>query len=306
MLLILKEKAEAAQRLGFFRLSYIMTLLDWLHRPYPLLDQRNHKRLLVLGFSIFTYLFLLIYQPFGAEQLGSQGPLFLLGFATMTALGLGINYFLLPFVLPTWFRADAWRIRNELIYLAGSFLLVGTLNYGFNAIVGQQIAPQYSLLSFWAITLSVGVFPTVITVFLIELYLNRSNLQKAAQLNAERQAESNLPKVAALRIVSDTLQAEEIRLRLDDFIFATSDGNYCSIFYWKDEVVQRQLFRLSLKKLEAQLMGFSDLIRCHRSYLINKNHINRVAGNARSLTVTLNGVQDTIPVSRNFPRQALI
>lgn len=283
-----------------------MSLTHWLHRPYPLLTQRRYKFALVFGFSLFTYFFLLLYQPYGAEKLGDQGPVFLLGFGGMVGLGLSINYFLLPSLCKTWFDADEWQVRKELAYLSFSFLLIGTLNYWYNTQIGKDFAPQHSLLAFWGITLSIGIFPTIISVFLVELYLNRSNAQKAQDLNAVRTPAIASQSTPTLRIVSENQQVEELRLALVDFIYATSDANYCSIFYWKEGEVQRQLFRLSLKGLNDQLADQPSLVRCHRSYLINKTHIVRIDGNARSLFVQLKGVDAPIPVSRTFPREDLL
>jgi DNA-binding LytR/AlgR family response regulator len=69
-----------------------------------------------------------------------------------------------------------------------------------------------------------------------------------------------------------------------------------------DNTLRHKLIRLSLKQLEIQLENFSQIKRCHRSYLVNTQHISSIDGNARSLTIQLDNVATSIPVSRSFSK----
>ena len=84
-----------------------MKLHEWLERPYPLIQRIRDKVLLVLGFGLFTYLFLILYQPFGAEQIQNGREIFLLGFGASVTLGLSIMYLLVPIFLPKIFDQNA-------------------------------------------------------------------------------------------------------------------------------------------------------------------------------------------------------
>ncbi|MEO1383127.1 MAG: LytTR family DNA-binding domain-containing protein, partial [Bacteroidota bacterium] len=93
---------------------------------------------------------------------------------------------------------------------------------------------------------------------------------------------------------------------LPNFLFATSDNNYSTVFYWEEGTLTRKLLRLSLKNLENQLAEVPAIVRCHRSYIVNKEKIQGFKGNARSLTLKLEGYEERIPVSRNFPKEQLL
>ncbi len=279
---------------------------EWLNKPYPLIENPRSKLLLVLGFSVFTYLFLLLYQPYGAAGIDGKER-YLAGFGLSVLTALAFNYFVLPRIFRRWFRPDRWRIKNEILFVSWSFVLIALINYGYNATAGRDIAPQFSLLQFLGITLSVGVFPLLGLVFIIELRLNRRNQTAARALVQSREKQPPTgPARKRITLVADTQKSGKLELNADDFLFATADSNYTSVFYWQNGAVERQLLRLTLKNLEQQLADFDNLIRCHRSYLVNKSKIRNISGNARSLNLELEHYDEPIPVSRSFPKEKLL
>ncbi len=91
---------------------------NWWNRPYPFLESSQEKWLVVVGFSLFTYVFLLLYRPFGAEQLGPERFWFLLGFAANVFLSLSFSYFFLPRLASASFRPASWVVWKEVGYLS--------------------------------------------------------------------------------------------------------------------------------------------------------------------------------------------
>ncbi len=77
------------------------------------------------------------------------------------------------------------------------------------------------------------------------------------------------------------------------------------LYYLQNGSVQKQLLRVSLKKVEDQLQNVEEIIRCQRSYLVNKLNIRDITGNARSLNILMREYEGMIPVSRSFPKEAL-
>ncbi len=284
-----------------------MNTQRWFDRPYPLVNRLQDKALLVLAFALFTYVFLLLYQPFGAAEIQYSRSVFLLGFAGSVLVALGFNYFLLPQLFRSIFQPEHWQIKKEICYIAWSFFLVAVLNYWYNSTVGKDIAPQHSLLQFLGITFSVGIFPLLGQIFLTERYLSRRNQEQAEALVQQKLGKlSPKPTLPLLRIQAETLRSGPLEISLDNFLFATSDSNYTTIFYLQEGQVQRQLLRLSLKNIAEQVQDFEAIVRCHRSYIINKNQIENISGNARSLNLQLAHYEPLIPVSRSFPREKLL
>jgi DNA-binding LytR/AlgR family response regulator len=97
-----------------------------------------------------------------------------------------------------------------------------------------------------------------------------------------------------------------LKLEIKQFIFAQSEGNYSKIHYQENGVVQTKLLRVSLKNLERQLDQNPSILRCHRSFIINKNNIAHLSGNARSCNIHFLNSPLTVPVSRSFSKEKLV
>lgn len=273
-------------------------LKTWLERPYPLTEGRTVKWMIILGFSLFTYLFLVLYQPYGAADIPGK-RLFLAGFGLCVFTVLLFNYFLLPQLFPSWFIADKWQIKKEILYLIFSFLGIACLNYLYNSTVGKGLAPPFSLLAFVGITVSVGIFPLLVLLYFNERRLSSTNQQLADSLPipAWKKPVANGP---ILYIEAATSTTPRWELPLEAFVYAVAEDNYTTVHYQQDGEPVRRLLRLSLKSLEEQLQAYPDILRCHRSYLINRVHLEAAQGNARSLYLRLRFAEASIPVSRKM------
>jgi DNA-binding LytR/AlgR family response regulator len=61
------------------------------------------------------------------------------------------------------------------------------------------------------------------------------------------------------------------------------------------------LIRNTISAIEEQLKTHHPLIfRCHRGYMVNIRKILSVSGNAQGFKLFLEGVTETIPVSRSY------
>lgn len=97
-------------------------------------------------------------------------------------------------------------------------------------------------------------------------------------------------------------ERNEVRftLSLEKIIFIESSDNYCSIKYLNKNEISDFLLRNSLKKLSEELKD-TPLQRCHRSYMINFEHVAslRRDNNEISLEFDVKGIKE-IPVSRSY------
>ena len=65
---------------------------------------------------------------------------------------------------------------------------------------------------------------------------------------------------------------------------------------------KQQIIRNTLKYTEEQLQP-KQFIRCHKSYIVNKEKIVFIKGNLKDLKLRLAGLDFDIPVSRNLPKE---
>jgi DNA-binding LytR/AlgR family response regulator len=97
---------------------------------------------------------------------------------------------------------------------------------------------------------------------------------------------------------------DKLILRSGNLLFIESSDNYCTIFHVKSNATgigqpAKLLLRSSLSRLEGQI-NQPHIVRCHRSYIVNLDRIERVTGNAQGYKLHLLGGQFQVPVARRF------
>jgi DNA-binding LytR/AlgR family response regulator len=91
-------------------------------------------------------------------------------------------------------------------------------------------------------------------------------------------------------------------LKPEELLFIESADNYSNIVFYRNNKVNKQLLRGSLKRIESQIT-FPFIVRCHRSYIVNLKMINHIKGNAQGYRIDFKvELKDTIPVSRNYSK----
>ena len=282
--------------------------MTWFNRPYPLLEKNQTKFIVILGFGLFIPFFLYVYQPFGIAKVVEQYKvLYVSGIGLHISFVLALNYFVIPKLFPKVFNPERWTIWKEILYILSSFFLATCSNFVYNNTVGKDISEYNTFLEFLGITFAVGIFPVMIMVFWMERNLTSRNVSKATEYSKLlSRGNHSKEEASVINIQSESTKANDLEVPLRDFVFATSDNNYSTIFFEKDGEMQRRLLRLSFKNLENQVAEYAQIIRCHKSYIVNRERILEVKGNARSLMLQVDLYEEMIPVSRSFPKENLM
>ncbi|MDA3821943.1 MAG: LytTR family DNA-binding domain-containing protein [Bacteroidales bacterium] len=84
-----------------------------------------------------------------------------------------------------------------------------------------------------------------------------------------------------------------------DLLFLEATDNYVSIYYLNNGDVKRSLIRNTLKALELEQLP-ENIIRCHRSYMVNLKHIEYVKKNNRSFQIKLKNYDQLLQVSQKY------
>jgi len=125
------------------------------------------------------------------------------------------------------------------------------------------------------------------------MQLNNS-LQKARQENV---ADANQLKGSPKLTIKAENQKVVLQIEKSLVLYVRAEANYVEVFYLQNNQVQKELVRNSLKSIEMQMKD-DFFFRCHKSYLINLNHVMKADGNARNLSVMVATLSIKIPVSR--------
>lgn len=91
---------------------------------------------------------------------------------------------------------------------------------------------------------------------------------------------------------------DQLKVRLQDFHYANSSENYITIVYSLTNQTQQHLIRKPLKVLEQELKVHPEIVRSHRSYLVNRLNIQTVKQTKGKVHVKIGSA--SVPVSKQF------
>jgi len=91
---------------------------------------------------------------------------------------------------------------------------------------------------------------------------------------------------------------DQLKIICQDFLYAQSAENYITINYLSNKELKQHLIRKPLKRLEEELNAHPEIIRNHRSYLVNRFHVQTMKQTKGKVLIELGGI--SLPVSKNF------
>ncbi len=89
-------------------------------------------------------------------------------------------------------------------------------------------------------------------------------------------------------------------IKQQDILYLKGADNYVTIYYNDHQKLDHLMIRTTLKQLEEELKEFN-IIRCHRSYMANMDHIKLIEKDKDGLIIRLDHPQPTeVPVSKTY------
>ncbi len=274
-----------------------MTLKNYLNQPFPKLTSRWK---LIITISLFVAIFLIIFQPFGIHLIQNK-ILILSGYGLVTFLVLFINLIVVEHLFPKTFSEKKWTIGKEFLWLLWIIFCIGLGNALYTNYLFDYF--RFNLMffvQFQLITLTIGLIPTSILIITKQKYLLQRNIKSAQQLNNDlKEGQTGIFSDSLVRIYSDN-ERDYIEFNPNDFYFIESSGNYIEIYITENNQLIRKTLRCTLKRAMFFLKNISEIVRCHRAYIVNSAKITSAKGNSQGLKLHLDHYETEVPVSRNY------
>jgi hypothetical protein len=249
-------------------------------QKYPFDPSIKHHVFIALGLSVWVFVFLYFTEPLDVSELDSGEKLIYLPiygfFASVCYLiALPFQYLLLK-------KVAQWPIWAELAFMSvliGIGLMATWLVYYYLVVDADPYAYTFS---YFATAL---YLPAALSVFPI-VAIGRWSFGKYKEKRLEND------KIE----IKGTGNYESLRLHLNDLICIQSSDNYVEVTYKEDGNLKTQLIRNKLADVEEQL---PELVRTHRSFLINSYHFKQwLTGNRKVNIVLTNNIE--VPVSKTY------
>lgn len=281
------------------------------NQPYPAdrIVARELRKAVYVG--LFVGLFLLIFQPFGLNLWETpHKSLKILGFGGVSFVITAFHYIIWPRLFPKVFAEERWTVGREIVVVILNVLLIAVANRLYlELLLKPEEKSGLSWVGMILVTFLVSLFPVTGLVILNYIRQLKRYSQTAAELpvhgldSTNSQAENTLSTELDVAYEMITLVAENekdtLTFPVEALLFIESSDNYCTVAYLKNSQPVKPLLRSSLSRLEKQI-ALPHAVRCHRSYVVNLNRVERVTGNAQGYKLHLLDGQFQIPVARQY------
>lgn len=248
----------------------------------PYLDSTRNKLLHISFLAAFTAIFLSVYSPFNMSEWGGN----ILGYVVIGSSVSLISQFLLRPIL----GLSQLKLYQMLLLAAFEFILITFflyLIYGVEYIETSQKLGEYAVTLKFVCLILAG--PYFLSIWFLASKHKDDKLVKGKTHNTQE----------LLTIKSDNNKIV-LAIRYDQILYVKSSGNYVDIYHLKGEKVSKELVRISLKELELNIEN-PNILRVHRSSLVNKNMISSFKKNRKGYDLVVKHISDeTVSVSSGY------
>jgi LytTr DNA-binding domain len=279
---------------------YLQSFRTWLAQPYPFSNTWRNAGLSAVGSGLFVLLFLYLFKPFGANVTPGAEIRYLLicaRFGLITAIiTLLVN--VLTRVLSKTFEEERWVVWKEITF---NLFFISCIGFGNLLLAHFMWNIPLNGQTFWGwqgITFAIGIFPSVVGAMIGQMKMSKRYMAEAAQI---------APKPHPLHNGSEPMvtlagenQNEKLQLPPSQIAYISAADNYVRVFFIENGQLKNQMLRTTMKKMEDAVAAHSFLFRCHRTFLVNMELVQKVSGNAQGYRLHLKGIEESIPVSRNL------
>lgn len=268
-------------------------MFKFLRKPYPFNDdlKRNAKIIFFISISIFVFLFL--FQPLDISLLENKEKIYLIiGLGIITFLSLSLNLLVLPSLFPKIFLHREWIVWKEIFW---NLWLLFTISFGYfllYEILGVLEFDFYMVIKL----ILIAVMPLTLLIVFNQNRLLRLHLFTAKEINKKLNESKHIDE--QLIHFDSEYQKDKLSIKARLLLLIKSADNYIEIYWKEGDAIKKQLLRGTLLKTQNLLAEYNYIFKCHRSFLVNINFIDRVEGNSQGYKLFLENIDFEIPVSK--------
>jgi hypothetical protein len=268
-------------------------MLNIFNKPYPFDDDLKHNSKIIFFISIGVFVFLWFFQPFEIALMVAKKKFYMIfGFSFITFLSLSLNLLFIPSLFTKKFSSAVWNIKKEIFWNLWilSTILVGNFIYGKTFMV-----LKYDFYMVIKLVLT-SIFPITILIIVNHNKMLRSHLKKADELN-KKLKENKLIQEKIIHFNSD-YQKDSLAIKVSALLFIKSANNYIEVFWKEADTIKNQMVRCSMLSAEETVKEHKFIFKCHRSFIVNINYIERFEGNSQGYRLFYENIPFPIPVAK--------
>ncbi|MCE4563841.1 LytTR family transcriptional regulator DNA-binding domain-containing protein [Maribellus sp. CM-23] len=273
-------------------------MLSSLNKKYPFNDNLKINVRTITSVSLGIFLFLLFFQPFEIQNPDFDNRLIILAtFGAITLVLLSIFRLVIPSIFIKAFSEERWNIKKEII-IDLLFVIFNSVAFSFFARYVGGVRINFPIV-INIVILSISAAAVMVTIN--RIYMLKKQIEELSQfVPSDQKQEKESTRDEMIDFESEN-KTEFFQIPSEQVLLIKSANNYIEVLY-KEEGgrTNKKLIRNTLKNTEEQLARYQDMIRCHRSYIVNRKHVQKLTRGNYGLELSLFNFPQPIHVSRQY------
>ncbi len=272
------------------------------------LRDHRYRIHIILVITIYTYFFLLIFEPFEVHLIENKF-IELVGYSFMSLLVVSLYWLFIPkYIL------RKKRIKSILLNPLYLILIIITIGF-FDFLLASFILKNYSFslinfLKFQYYSFTISLFPTIILYLIFKISqskkISQDELKEKEKLEMKLKMMETQISIKSEKILIKNQTKENTHLFLtNDLILFEAMGNYVNVHFKEKNATNSLMIRNTLSNIENYLSDHNTFLRCHRSFIVNIQHIDKLIGKGRNKKIVLKQLDKEVPITRTKIQQIL-
>ena len=261
----------------------------------PYLNEKQNLVRLILFTSLFALVFINIYSPFGAERWFNLTRLEFFTYSSLTIL-IGVLVVVISRIIMYRFcKRYTINIWQYLIWIFAEILFMAL----FYALFEKYFLHDNRLFEeIVKVSTSHTALVLLLPYSILWLYFSWQDKKEQIERLADFQPLSD--NTRNMIPFYDDKGILKFSIKKENLLYLESAENYVNICYLNKGKVSKYLLRDTLKKIEENFSG-TEIIRCHRSYMVNFEKVKVIRKDKYGLNLELDDPSAIdIPVSKTY------
>ena len=273
--------------------------------PIPsFIYKKKNQITMVLFVPLFALAFILIYQPLDFNQLDEKVLPWLnispnlknhiLSFG-IVLIGMAVAA-ISRVIMTAYTKRRAISYQTYIIWVACEIVIM-TLIYTIVSVITSDVEDPTSIFYNTLVkTILILLIPYVITYI---YFIWQERVKELKTIRKRLEEDENILQKAYIQIF-DEKSKMQLSVRREHLLVIESADNYVCVWYMNGEAIRKVMVRTTLKQVAEQLQE-SNILRCHRSYIINLDCVRVLRREKEGIFVEfgIEGLPD-IPISKTY------
>lgn len=273
--------------------------------PIPsFIYKKKNQITMVLFVPLFALAFILIYQPLDFNQLDEKVLPWLnispnlknhiLSFG-IVLIGMAVAA-ISRVIMTAYTKRRAISYQTYITWVACEIVIM-TLIYTIVSVITSDVEDPTSIFYNTLVkTILILLIPYVITYI---YFIWQERVKELKTIRKRLEEDENILQKAYIQIF-DEKGKMQLSVRREHLLVIESADNYVCVWYMNGEAIRKVMVRTTLKQVAEQLQE-SNILRCHRSYIINLDCVRVLRREKEGIFVEfgIEGLPD-IPISKTY------